>query len=109
MKRTREDVQRIVRRFHGEIESLCGDRLEGVRLYGSYARDEAQEDSDIDVAVILRGAVNRRAEITRVSEIRARLSLEENCLLMPFFLSEEEFRTTPDGVFRSIVREGQAV
>jgi type I restriction enzyme S subunit len=109
MKKTRDEVLRIVRAFQTEIVPVYGDRLEGVYLYGSYARDEADEDSDIDVAVVLRGPVNRHAEIRRVSEVRARLSLADNCLLMPFFLSDEESRKTPDAVFRSIVREGQAV
>jgi len=77
------------------LRQLYGDRLKGVYLYGSHARSEANEDSDIDVAVALEGPVNLAEEIPRTSELRAELSLRENCVLMPFFLSQEEYRTTP--------------
>jgi len=108
MAKTRDQAIDIVRRFRQAIEPLYGERLREVYLYGSFARDEADEDSDIDIAVLLDGPVNRQEEIRRTSEIRAQFSLDEGILLMPFFLSDEELRTTPDAIFRSIAREGLA-
>jgi type I restriction enzyme S subunit len=106
MVKTREDALRLVREFRQGLEAICGDRLRGVYLYGSYARDEAGDDSDIDVAVVLEGPVNSRQEGKRTIELVSDLSLRENCLLVPFSLSEEEHRTTPYAVHRSIAREG---
>jgi len=40
------------------LEDIFGNRLKGVILYGSEARDEAAPDSDIDLLVILEGPVN---------------------------------------------------
>jgi predicted nucleotidyltransferase len=108
MTKTRDQALDVVRRFRQAIEPLYGDRLKAVYLYGSYARNEADEDSDIDIAVLLADLVNRHDEIRRLSTIRARFSLEEGCILMPFSLSEGELRTTPDAIFRSIAREGLA-
>ena len=109
MPKTREEVLELVREFRDHLAALYGERLKGVYLYGSYARGEAREDSDIDVAVILGGPVNRRQESRRTSELISTLSLRENCVLMPFFLSEEEYRTGPYAVFRSIAEQGVAV
>jgi predicted nucleotidyltransferase len=106
MIKTREDALRLVREFRDRIAALYGDRLKGVYLYGSFARDEAGEDSDIDIAVILEGPVSDWEEGGRTVDAYAELSLRETCILMPFFLSEEEYRTTPYAVHRSIVREG---
>ncbi len=106
MPKTREEALRLVREFHEGLAAVYGDRLKGVYLYGSYARGEPEEDSDIDVAVVLAAPVNRREESRRTSRLIADLSLREDCELMPFFLSDEEHRTTPYAIFRSIAREG---
>jgi predicted nucleotidyltransferase len=109
MKKTQEEVLRLVRDFRNRLRPIYGDRLEGVYLYGSYARGEANENSDIDVAVLLREPVHQHAEIHRTSEIRAEISLDENCLLMPLFLSRNDFEKTPEAVYRRIAAEGLAV
>jgi type I restriction enzyme S subunit len=105
-KMTREEVLRLVREFRQRLVPLYGDRLKGVYLYGSYARGDAREDSDIDVAVVLEGPVRARQESRRTSDLVGDLSLRENCVLMPFFISDQEYRATPEAVHRSIVREG---
>ena len=37
---------------------IYGERLRGVYLYGSHARGEATEDSDVDVLIVLDGPVS---------------------------------------------------
>jgi predicted nucleotidyltransferase len=41
------------RRFAEDLRSRYGDAVLDVRLFGSFARGEAHEDSDVDVAVVL--------------------------------------------------------
>jgi len=106
MVKARNEVLRLVREFRERLAAVYGERLRGVYLYGSYARGEATEDSDIDVAVILAGPVDRRAEDDRNSDLIGDLSLRENCVLMPVFISEEDFRKAPYAIHRSIAREG---
>jgi len=109
MKKTREEVLRLVREFHQRLEPLYGERLKGVYLYGSYARGDAREDSDIDVAVVLAGDLDPWEEDCRTSEVTSELSLRENCLLVPFFISEDEYQRTPYAIHRSIAREGRGM
>jgi len=104
--KTRAEVLQVIHEFRDRLAEVYGDRLKGVYLYGSYARGEAVEDSDIDVAVVLAGPVRRRAEDHRNSDLIGDLSLRANCLLMPVFISEDDFRRTPYAIHRSIVREG---
>ncbi|HVF61144.1 MAG TPA: nucleotidyltransferase domain-containing protein [Thermoanaerobaculia bacterium] len=40
-------------RFAQELRRRLGDAVVEVRLFGSFARGEADEDSDVDVAVVL--------------------------------------------------------
>jgi predicted nucleotidyltransferase len=44
----------VLARFRTTLDSLYGDRLERVVLFGSRARGDARPDSDYDVAVFLR-------------------------------------------------------
>ena len=106
---TRERAMEVAREFRQGIETIYGPRLKGVYLYGSCARDKADDDSVIDVAVVLTGPVNHEAQRREVSQVRADLSLRENCVLMPFFLSEREFETTPYAIHRCVVTEGVPV
>ena len=106
MKLAQDDVLRITREFHERLAEIYGERLTAVYLYGSYARGEANDDSDIDVAVVLTGTVKRSAEEKKIIDIIAEISLREKCFLLPFFLSEDEYREKPYAIFRSIAHEG---
>lgn len=46
-------VQRAVARFARELRRRYRDAVLEVRLFGSFARGEADETSDVDVAVVL--------------------------------------------------------
>jgi len=50
-------LDEILREFRKAVAKLYGRRLKNVILYGSWARGEATEDSDIDLLVVLRGRV----------------------------------------------------
>jgi type I restriction enzyme S subunit len=109
MAMTREQVLEVVRKARDGLAALYGDRLKSVYLFGSYARDEADEDSDIDLAIVLRGPVDSSEERERADGVLSSLSLEYDCLLMAVYISEEEYRTAPRAIHRSIVREGVPV
>jgi predicted nucleotidyltransferase len=105
-KLSKEEVLRIVREMHAKLDVIYGDRLKGVYLYGSYVRDEAREDSDIDVAVVISGIEDRWLERDKVGDITADISLRENCLLTAFVMSDDEKSRKPYSIHRNIDREG---
>ena len=47
-----EEVMGIVQEFHDALRAVYGGRLEGVYLYGSYARDGAGKDTPINIGSI---------------------------------------------------------
>lgn len=59
----------ILKRFRAAVLEMYGDRLEGVVLFGSRARGDAQPDSDYDVAVFLRDMPDRFEEINRLADL----------------------------------------
>ncbi len=47
------DLQSLLKEFKLELQSTYGSRLKGLYLYGSYARGEQVEYSDVDVLIVL--------------------------------------------------------
>ena len=62
-------LDQILREFREGLEQIYGSRLVRVVLFGSQAREEAEPDSDIDVMLVLQGAVDPHREIQRLSVI----------------------------------------
>jgi predicted nucleotidyltransferase len=52
----RADILRALERYKAHLQRRFGSRLVRVALFGSRARGEAREDSDIDVLVLIEGA-----------------------------------------------------
>jgi prevent-host-death family protein len=98
-------LRSVLRRFKAGLRRLYGDRLAGVYLYGSYARGDAREGSDVDVLVVLRGPVDPHEEIERTSDLRAR-ALSAGVLISALAVSEEDFRAGRRPWLLSIRREG---
>ena len=99
----------ILREVRGQLEAIYGTRLVAMYLYGSYARGEAEDDSDIDVAVVLEGPPNFSEEWARTNAMWSAISLRENCLLADTYISREDFEKRPYAIHRSIAREGIAI
>jgi uncharacterized protein len=59
----------ILKRFRATLSEMYGDRLERVVLFGSRARGDADEESDYDVAVFLRGISDQPAEMNRLADL----------------------------------------
>jgi len=84
-------VRSILGKFNHRLATLYGDRLRGVYLFGSYARDEANEESDVDVLIVLDKVDNYSREIDTTSELTSELSLEYGISLSRVFATEEQW------------------
>ena len=73
-------VKSILAELRRGYEQIYGDRMVKLVLFGSQARGEAREDSDIDVLVVLKGPVEPAKERDRIGEFRAALCLEHERL-----------------------------
>lgn len=73
------------------LRTLYGDRLVKVMLFGSLARGEAGDESDVDVLVVLKGEVDTCEEIGRTIDIVAELSLVNDLAISCVFVSESSY------------------
>ena len=52
------DRNELIKSVKSSLRDVFGERLQGVILYGSEVRGQAEPDSDIDFLVLLNGPVN---------------------------------------------------
>src|SRR5688572_20399263 len=90
-------------RFCGAARTILGDRLSRVVLFGSRARGESDEDSDVDLLVVTTG--HSADEERAIVDAATTLSLESGLILSPL-VREERWLTTDIPVVREIAREG---
>jgi predicted nucleotidyltransferase len=101
--RTLEDV---IRELDGGLRKLYGERYRGLVLYGSHARGEADEGSDVDLLLLSEGQVQVGREIRRSSDLVASLSLESGRVLSLIPVSLEDYRASSDPYLVNARREG---
>ncbi len=101
-----EKLKTILTELRSRLEALYGDRLARLILYGSRARGEAEDGSDIDVLVVLNGPVDPGEEIARTGEIAADLSLRHNEVISCAFMDEQRFTQRNGPFLRNVRREG---
>ncbi|MBI3168756.1 MAG: nucleotidyltransferase domain-containing protein [Chloroflexi bacterium] len=105
----RNQINKLLRKFKKELVRIYGEQLDAVYLYGSYARGENQEGSDLDVLVVLNDFQRRAAELKRVSKLIGELSLDYEITVSPLFMRENEWKTDRYPLIRNVKKEGVAV
>ena len=99
-------MREAIKEFKTEIQKLYGQRLKDVILYGSWARDEATVESDIDLIVVLAGDVVPGQEIDRMIEVITEINLTHNVLISVYPVSEEAYSTLNSPLLLNVRKEG---
>ena len=80
--------KKIAEELKRRLVSELGDRIDSIILYGSVARNEAREESDIDILVVIK---DKDIEIyDKISKIRTDIDLDNNTLTSLLLLSRKE-------------------
>ena len=91
------------------LTELYGPRLDRLLLFGSQARGDAEEGSDVDVLVVLHGEVQPGEEIRRTGGIVAELSLVNDQVISCAFVSSQRFMSEKSPFLLNVRREGIAL
>jgi predicted nucleotidyltransferase len=99
-----DSLRNLLRELRTGLVAIYGDRLNGVYLFGSYARKEADPESDVDVLVVLDRIDCYTQEVATTSPLISRLSLQHGVSVSRMFVSPLDWadRQTP---FLANVRE----
>lgn len=102
-------ISEIVQEVRAGLEGLYGPRLVGLILYGSQARGEATEGSDIDLLVVLDDFREACEELEQMASLGSSLSLEHDVAISFFPVREHDFRSGGSPLLLNVAREGVAV
>jgi len=102
-------IEQIVGEYRDRLAEILGEELESVVLYGSQARGDAEEGSDIDVLCVMRIPFDYGALIKRTAEAAAQISLKYDVVISTAFVISEDYRTRNTPFLMNVRREGVAV
>lgn len=101
-----DNIKPILEEFKTSLKKLYGKRLKNIILYGSWARGDAKEHSDIDLTVVLEGEVLPGKEIDRMIDIITDTQLKHNVLISVYPVSEKTYLTVKSPLLVNMHREG---
>ncbi|MCH5250560.1 MAG: nucleotidyltransferase domain-containing protein [Lachnospiraceae bacterium] len=87
-----ESLNGILKSYVDDIHMLYGDRLKAVILYGSYARGDADPDSDVDIMILVELTEQEIREKGRqLSNVTFEYNFDNDLAIMPIVKNADHF------------------
>jgi predicted nucleotidyltransferase len=106
MAKTKDEIIRIVKQYLNEAESVCP--VSKAFLFGSYAREKATKESDIDIAIFSKKVTdkNRLETMSRLIMLIDKLKLDIQPVVFSYsdYLSEDN-----DFITEEIKKKGMEI
>jgi predicted nucleotidyltransferase len=93
----------------GEIRELFGSRLVDVALFGSYARDNASDESDLDLAVVLRDVESPWADGRLMDDLLWEKTLQSGITVSALVVDAEDWVNAEVPVLRTAKASSRSV
>ena len=109
---TRSQLESISQQMVQSYRSVYGDNIIAVYLYGSYARSDYINESDIDITAIVKG--NRpdlQRQLKQVWDMSADIGLENDVVVSPTVIPYDEYEEYKEILpyYMNIQREGKRI
>jgi predicted nucleotidyltransferase len=86
-------IRKLMKELKEGLVRIYGDRLRAVYLYGSYARGDYRQGSDVDVMILLKDYKNYWKEQSKISQLASDVSLEYDVTVSCIFIKEIQWKT----------------
>jgi predicted nucleotidyltransferase len=100
---------RLLKQVKTRLKAVYGDRLQGVVLYGSEARGDAESDSDIDLLVLLEGQVQLGRDARTIIDALYSLMVRIGRPIHAQPVEAADFEAGQYSLYRNARREGVRV
>lgn len=109
---SRQDLDIILDEVAKSYRKTYGDNITKILLYGSYARGDYHEYSDIDIVAIVKGdRLKLQNDLKKVYDVSNNLGLEYEVMISPTVIPYDEFEEWKDDLpyYMNIEKEGVIV
>jgi predicted nucleotidyltransferase len=98
----------LLKTLRDELKRVYGNNFCGLYLYGSYARNAATRESDLDVLIVLREIADYWHEIKRTGPLISQLSLQHGISISPVRVVEDAWKHEDSPFLNTVRRESVA-
>lgn len=99
-------IRKLMKELKEGLSRIYGDRLQAVYLYGSYARGDYRQGSDVDVMILLKDYKNYWRELRRSTMLASDLSLKYDVTVSRLIIKESQWQAANLPTLRNIQKEG---
>lgn len=104
-----DTVSNIIYEFSQQLRKLLGKKLSKIIVYGSYARGDFQENSDVDIMILVHMSETEIKKIeNRIYDLAFDIEMDTGLDISPIIKSEEQYEYWSDTLpfYRSVKEEG---
>jgi len=98
-------LNQILEEYRSDLDAVLGDDLDLVVLYGSQARGESVEGSDIDVLCIMKKPFHYGDLINRTSHSTAKISLKNDVVISRTFVTRDAYKSQKSPFLMNVHKE----
>ena len=105
-------IDTISRQMAQSYRSVYGNDIVAIYLYGSYAREDFDSESDIDITAIVKGnRIDLQNKLKQVWNLSADIGLENDVIVSPTVIPFDEFEKYEQILpyYRNIRKEGKQI
>jgi len=101
-------MNKAILEFSTQIKELYKDKdnIENIIVYGSGARGDYKQESDIDILIVLKDFENFWEEFKKISKIASSVSLKYDVVISALPVKAEEYASKRSPLMINVRREG---
>jgi uncharacterized protein len=101
------DISLLLQEVENYLKKLLSHSLQGLILFGSYARHEADAESDIDLLIILENVGDYLEQYRQIAPILQEIGFRYQKLISICLVSSLVYEQNQTPFYRNIRREGR--